>query len=166
LNAVPYLLAGKEVDSKFYSSEDFMPKSLVDAFKFFLDYTQDGSHNKNYLTIDFHNYLKTSKDIYIIKSLAIICLDIIKWFSSFYDKYLELKPCGFVPFKGIVKEIKKVNGKEGAIVYDDKGKKYFVVQYPDEIRKYRIGTNVEITSVKSTSKEYGDYYCYGKNLDI
>jgi ribosome maturation protein Sdo1 len=59
-----------------------------------------------------------------------------------------------------------VNGKEGAIVYDDKGKKYFVVQYPDEIRKYRIGTNVEITSVKSTSKEYGDYYCYGKNLDI
>lgn len=165
LNAVPNLLIGKEKDSNLYSPEDFMPRSLSEAFRFFLNYTQDGSHDKNYLSIEFHNYLKSSKDIYIVKALAIICLDIIKWMNSFYQKYIELKPCAFTPFRGIVKELKTVNGKEGGIIYHA-GKKYFVPQQLSEALKYKVGTNVEIRKISPTVKDYGDYYCVGWNLDV
>lgn len=166
LNAVPKLLSGKEEDRRLYSPEHYMPKPLSDAFVLFLSYTQDGSHDKNYLTLDFINYLKTTKDVYLIKVLAIICLDIIKWSYTFYKRYIEIKPCGFTPFKGIVKELKIVNGKEGAIVYDDAGNKYFVLQHTNELYKYKVGTNVMISDVKPTKKEFGDFFCFGKNLDV
>ena len=167
LNAVPKLLSGDENDSHFYSTEHYMPKSLSQAFNFFLTYTQDGSHNKNYLTIEFHKYLESTKDLYIIKALAIICLDIISWSYSFYKKYIELKPFKItLPFRGKVSKLVEVKGKSGALVYGNNGIILFVPQPNLEKYKYNVGTNIEITDVRPTSKEYGHLYCYGKNLDV
>lgn len=162
LNEVPDRLRG---GLRNCSTEDRMQPSLSKAFKFFLDYTQDGSHDK--LTTQFKNYLKSTRDVYIIKALAIICLDVIKWASAFYDKNEPLHPfTKFEPFEAEVKEVKIVKGEEGAIVYDSMKKKHFVCQPKIEKYKYKVGTNVRVETREPTSKEFGDYYCHGKNLDV
>ena len=165
LNEIPAVLSGK--DPRICSPEDRMPKSLREAFNFFLSYTQDGSHDKMFLSIDFKKYLESTRDVYIIKALAIIGLDIIKWASPFYDKYEPLHLCSFKPFSEKVSEIKTVGRDEGAIVSHDKDK-YFVIQPQNEKYKYKKGTTVEIIidSIQPTKPNYGDYYCRGKNLDV
>lgn len=149
------------------SPEDRMHPSLFKVFRTYIDLVQEGSHDGQ--TAIFTDYLKSTRDVYIIKALAIICLDIIRWASAFYDKNesLHLFP-KFEPFTAVVKKLKTVNGQEGAIVYDSLGKKYFVYQHPAEKYKYEVGTNVRIEKREfDDEKKYGDYICYrGKNLDV
>ena len=166
LNKIPGLLHGKDKDSIAFSSQDYMHKSLFQAFEFIIAYTQDGSHNKDFLKYEFHEYLKTTRDIYIIKAIAIIALDVIKWMGEFYDKYIDIKPFHFVPFKAKVIKIIEVNGEEGAIVKDADDKTYFVTQPKNPKYKYSKGSNIEIINRKPTKREYGDYYAFGKNLDV
>ena len=61
LNKIPGLLHGKDKDSIAFSSQDYMHKSLFQAFEFIIAYTQDGSHNKDFLKYEFHEYLKTTR---------------------------------------------------------------------------------------------------------
>lgn len=173
LNGVPYLLSGNDSKNKIYCSrEDFMPMSLSRAFSLFLEYTQDGSHDKeDCLNIEFANYLRKSKDIYIVKSLAIICLDIIKWSFSFYNKYKNIKPCKFEPFVGKVDELieipKEDRKMQYAVVMDTKGRKYLVQQYPEgDRRKYKKGSSIRVTSAKPTRFQDFDFYSWGENLDV
>lgn len=159
LNSIPLLLAGKDKDNKnFYSPTDYMPNSLYEAFVFFLKYTQDGSHDKNYLSLEFCDYLKKTKDIYIVKALAVIGLDIIKWSLPFYEKYAPLNLCPFSPFETNVNKLVNVNGKDGAIAYDSNNKKYFIPQPSDPRYTYSVGTRVNIEFVESTTPAYGDFY--------
>lgn len=177
LNRIPNLLAGKDEDSNCYKPDDLMPEALYTAFKRLLvDYTQDGSHgehpDKNInLKLHFRKYLESEKDIYIVKALAIICLDIIRWASTFYDKYkskhLFIK---FEPFDAEVKELVTIdNGKEGAIVYDSDGKSYFCQQQSAPFLKYKVGTNVNIDKRSKATGAYSayDYFCKNAwNLDV
>lgn len=157
LNAIPGLLSGK---NKYYtcsSPEDRMPKSLNRAFDFFLEFTQDGSHDKDYLKVEFKDYLSKTRDVYFVKVLSIICLDIIKWASSFYDKYKDFKLFKFEPFETKVDHLKIVRGKEGAIAYDDNKNEYFIPQNLSD--PYKEGTDVRIEKRSlAWSKEYGNYY--------
>lgn len=177
LNDIPYLLSGNNKnsstkniknDSQIYSHEDRMPPALFHVFRFLLDCIQDGSHHKTSLEIKFQDYIQSTADIYIIKALAIICMDIIKWMDSFYNKYKSLKPAKLEDvLEGFVKELKTVRGKEGAIVIINE-KKYFVRQYPpDDTRRYKTGHKVAInkSDIDSTTKDFGDFYCkIGNNL--
>lgn len=165
-NSLPSLLHGKQKDSNRYSSNDYMHESLYEAFVFLAQYTQDGSHSKNYLKLEFHNYIKTSGDIYLVKALAIIALDIIEWMGRFYDKYEDLQPFSFTPFIARALKIDVINGKEGAIVKDTENKTYFVQQPPNPKYKYSIGCSIEVTDRRPTTKEFGDYYAFGKNCDV
>lgn len=168
LNGVPYLLNGNDKKNSFYyGKEDFMPKSLTRAFKLFLEYTQDGSHDKNYLTIEFAKYLRKSKDIYIVKTLAIICLDIIKWSFSFYNKYKDIKPCKFEPFDGKVEDLIEFPDGQYAVVKDGIGRRYQVKQYPEGTpKKYEKGTRIRITKPQPPIRDGFDFFCYGINLDV
>ena len=174
LSQIPHLLSGNDKfnkktvqkDSDRYSSADLMPEALYNAFTHFMDYTQDGSHEGLYLKLQFSEYLKSTGDIYIVKALAIVCLDIIKWSSSFYDKYLPYHPFPFKPFEAQVEELVTVDGKEGAIVYDSDRKKYFIEQPPSPKYRYYVGTKVRIDNRQSTTKQFGDYYCRATNLDV
>lgn len=159
-NKIPSLLGGEKEGSEYYALDDRMPTSLTEAFKFFLKYTQDGSHTKNYLSIDFDKYLRKTGDIYIVKALAIIGLDVINWAYPFYLKYQPLHLCSFQPFETVVNKIIQVGGKEGAIALDSNNKKYFIPQPPAHLQKYRyeVGTKVRIESCTPTTKEYGDFY--------
>ena len=162
LNLIPSLLAGKDNYKNnyknMYSSSDYMPIPLFEAFEFFLKYTQDGSHDRNYLSLEFCNYLKQTKDIYIVKALAIIGLDIIKWSLPFYEKYAPLNLFVFTPFETNVNKLVKVNGKDGAIAYDSNNKKYFIPQSSNPKHTYADGTRVKIEKVTSTTPNFGDFY--------
>lgn len=165
-NKIPTLFHGNEKDSIAYSSQHHMHKSLFEAFQFLVAYTQDGSHNKNYLKLDFHDYLKSSRDIYIVKSLAIIALDIVSWMGWLHDEYKDIKPFTFTPFRANAIEIKVVEGKEGAIVKDSENKTYFVVQPINPRYMYSVGSTIEVTQRSPTKPVYGDYFAKGWNLDI
>lgn len=165
LNELPSLLRGTDNDSNRFSPEDYMHKSLFKAFKFLLEYTQDGSHDKE-TDLEFKEYLKSSRDNYIVKSLAIIALDVIRWMGQFYEKYKDLKPFAFEPFTAKAIDIIKVKGTEGAIVKDSEGKTYFVPQSPNPRYRYSKGSTIKIISRRTTSPEFGDYFAFGRNLDV
>lgn len=164
-NSIPYLFHGKDKNSIVYSSQHHMHKSLFEAYQFLVAYTQDGSHNKNYLNLEFHDYLRTSRDIYIVKSLAIIALDVVSWMGWLHDEYKDIKPFDFTPFRAKVIEIKVVEGHEGAIVKDSDGLTYFVVQPKNPKYKFSVGNNIEVTQRSPTKPEYGNFYAFGRNLD-
>lgn len=151
LNKLPKILHGDDDYCKYY---DHMPNSLFYAFEFLLKYTQDGSHNKNCLTIDFDNYLKEKNDVYIVKSLAIIALDIIMWMGELYEIYKGKELYG--PFDAVVKAIKEE--PPGAIVFESK-KKFFLRQpQHNEKKKLNVGDRVHVKYWVTTSPSYGDYY--------
>ncbi len=174
LNKMHELLRGDDkINSIKYSSEHYMHASLADAFKFFIDYTQDGSHDKestkgnNKLTEKFVNYLRKSKDIYIIKALAIICLDIIQWLGDFHNHYVGYTLFeNFKPFETEVLSLKTVAGIEGAIGKDSEGRVYFISQPPIEKYKYKVGSRVKVFKRNPTGKDFGDYFAIGENLDV
>ena len=163
LNKMPELL---QSTSK-YPVNDRMPRALGLAFDFFIKLTQDGSHDKKDSKFEFHQYLRKTGDVYIVKALAIIGLDIITWMSQFYDKYQDLKPFHEDPFTVKVSKLVNVNGQDGAIAIH-KGKKYFIAQPPFAKYRYEVGSNVEIdpSKIQTTTPEFGDFYCIGRNLDV
>lgn len=131
LNQIPNLLSGKDANSKYYKSKDFMHPSLAQAFSFFLDCTNDGSHSTSQLKIRFDEYLQTTQDVYIIKSLAIIGLDLIKWANIFEKKYHNC----FEKTERIVriKETQPTTDKKGNtlvafVAEDEDGVKYWLIQ--------------------------------------
>lgn len=157
LNKLPKILHG---DDDYCKYDDHMPNSLFYAFEFLLKYTQDGSHNKNCLTIDFHNYLKEKNDVYIVKSLAIIALDIIMWMGELGEIYNGKELYG--PFPAVVNEVKAVKGikgeHHGGMVFESK-KKFFLPQpQHNEKKKLNVGDRVHVKSWETTSPSYGDYY--------
>ena len=177
LNDIPNLFSGKDQFDKNqglkksdrFAHDDRMPESLFIAFKqLLIDYTQDGSHDKDNLTIHFRNYLEKTGDIYIVKALAIICLDFIRWASSFYDKYESIKPFAFLPFEAQIEEMSDNSHEiEGGIVHYN-NQTIFVKQCKTEAYHFKKGTRVVIEMIEPYTvkpKKY-DLYCRRfRNLD-
>ena len=86
--------------------------------------------------------------------------------GQFYEKYKDLKPFAFEPFTAKAIDIIKVKGTEGAIVKDSEGKTYFVPQSPNPRYRYSKGSTIKIISRRTTSPEFGDYFAFGRNLDV
>lgn len=146
LNEIPDILSGKsgnEVDSK-----DLMMESLSSAFRFFLNYTQDGSHSNKWLSKSFNKYILETGDTYIVKALAIIGLDILRWLGSFYNKYVSAPPFKFEPFEAIVIELCEHNEKKGALVKDENDKEYWL----QENKKITLAVNDHI-KIKARKKD-------------
>ena len=177
LNDFPNLFSGKDLfdkkqgckNSDRYAHNDLMPESLFIAFQTLLvNYTQDGSHDKDYLRIHFREYLEQTRDIYLVKALAIICLDIIRWASSFYDKYESIKPFAFQPFEAQIEEMSDNSHEiEGGIVHYN-NQTIFVKQRKTEAYHFKKGTRVVIEMIEPYTikpKKY-DLYCKKfRNLD-
>ena len=159
-NKIPDLFHGKDKANRKYSESDYMHESLFEAFNFIVAYIQDGSHNTDNLSLKLHDYLRSSGDSYILKAIAIIELDVVKWMGAFYDKYIPLKPFKFEPFEAVVREITTENNQEGAIVYDANNKKYFVRQPNDPADKYSEGSRIKISQRRPTTRNFGDYYVW------
>lgn len=166
LNAVKGIIGelGNNEDKAKYDPTDLMPASLVNALEFFLKYTQDGSHEKpNGLTIDFRKYLKEHNDIYLIKALTIICMDIIIWCDKFYNKYEDKKLFSRTPFVATIKEICCIKNKEGACL-ENNGKTYCLLQ--DNNNPLKKGDQVKVNGWVYDTFFGKDYFVRYKDWEL
>lgn len=61
---------------------DIMPKPLAHSLNFIVDLTQDGSHSKKGLRLNVDEYFEEKKDVLLLKSIAFILIDVLKWYSN------------------------------------------------------------------------------------
>lgn len=61
--------------------ENIMPKPLAQSLKYIVYITQDGSHSKNEMKLKVDEYFEETKDIFMLRSVVYILIDVIKWFA-------------------------------------------------------------------------------------
>ena len=59
-----------------------MPKPMAVALDYMVDITQDASHSKEGLKYKVDEYYKQTKDVMLLRSVAYILIDVIKWFAT------------------------------------------------------------------------------------
>lgn len=132
-------------------SDDLMPEALVKSLRLLADLTNNSAH-----PLDFDEYLKDSRDVYLVKALAIICLDIVKWFNDgFYDFYKNERPFHFDSFIAVVIGEVEKEGKQAFLVEYD-GKKY-ALQKNYNIQ-LKIGDTVKIKACEKDTFFQKDFF--------
>lgn len=58
-----------------------MPKPMAVALDYMVDITQDASHSKDGLKYKVDEYYKQTNDVMLLRSVAYILIDVIKWFA-------------------------------------------------------------------------------------
>ena len=146
MNAIPKLLGGEEkINGKnynYYQEQDNMPKYLKKAFDFFLEYTNACSHPGN------------NTNLSLMKAVAIIGLDLIRWAAAFKMKYNNK-----FKFKIFTTQIKESVDKTGSnsyplkgyIIVDQYGDKYWLQQ--DLNIKLKIGDTVKIKKISADNNK-------------
>lgn len=61
---------------------DIMPKPLALSLKYIVDITQDGAHSKNKMKLKVDEYFESTKDVFMLRSVVYILIDIIRWFAD------------------------------------------------------------------------------------
>jgi hypothetical protein len=115
LNSFSGFLLGK--DSVFAIKEncEIMPKPLVHSLEYFLNITQDGSHGAGDLRLGVDEYVRTSKNINLFRTILYIAMDLCLWYQKVSEysgtenrlKW-QLKPDYCFEYTGVVK---KIDGK-------------------------------------------------------
>ena len=60
-----------------------MPKPLAQSLEYVVRVTQDGSHSKMGLKLDIDKYFQETKDCLLLRSVATLLIDLLKWFALF-----------------------------------------------------------------------------------
>jgi hypothetical protein len=95
LNTIKRLLDKKKIEEDDYSyelNEDIMPAPLVHSLKFFLDITQDGSHDNNDLELGVDSYIRKSRNTNLYQTILFIAMDLLLWYSEVSKKYSSSIP--------------------------------------------------------------------------
>lgn len=139
-NAIPYLLSGGDKDSKsstYYAKDDYMPKYLSYAFSFFLQYTNACSHPT------------TGVNLNLMKAVAIIGLELMRWAGEFKKKYNNLNT-------EFTAQIEDTNEDKEYIVTDEYKDTYRLQQKPST--DLQVGDSVKIKKMSADGN--GGYYVY------
>lgn len=132
-------------------SDDLMPEALVMSLRLFAELTNNSAH-----PLHFDEYLKDSRDIYLVKALTIICLDIVKWFNDgYYDLYKDVRPFRFDPFTAVVIGNVERDGKQALLVKHE-GEEY-VLQKNNNAHA-NIGDKVKVKGRAKDTYYRKDYY--------
>lgn len=70
--------------------EIIMPKALARCLYFYLDITQDASHSKKDLKLYVEDYVRSQRNVILLKSIVNIALDICLWFNKYYLENLDV----------------------------------------------------------------------------
>lgn len=167
LNELPKLFHGDlESYKDLYDKDDFMNNYIFASFKFFMDCTQEGSHDNSFIKADLHYYLCVENDdVYLVKTLATIGLNIIRWMEEFYDKYQEERPAKEINSKfynGKIVDLIKLSKSDGVIVNGEEG--IYFVEINNNIREsYKIGCRIRINDRVGNSNKNLTYN--GRQID-
>ena len=80
---IPYL-RGKEQDY-FKQIIPIMPKTLIHSLEYFLNITQDGSHSGYNLKLGVVNYVNTTYNVNLYRSILYITMDLLLWYKALID---------------------------------------------------------------------------------
>lgn len=110
LNSIPRLLDKGECDPYKLLVDDLMHPTLVRSLWYFLDITQDGSHEGDELTLDVIDYLKESRSVSLLQSVTHIAMDLLLWYKNVIRKDFGGDIwTGCYKYEGYVKETKTYN---------------------------------------------------------
>lgn len=88
LNGIPsYFMNGKYEDKEakknyeVIGNNNLMEKPVASALFYIMRIIQDGSHSKGCLQLRVDDYFKNTKDVYLLKSVYYVLIDILLWFA-------------------------------------------------------------------------------------
>ena len=87
--------AGKWIPIYKMNAGDIMAKPLAQSLSYIVDITQDASHSKGKLTLKVDEYFHKKSDVLLLRSVAYILIDCIKWFTitAINHRDLEVNEC-------------------------------------------------------------------------
>ena len=100
-------------DCSFGLKKEVMPKPLCHSLKFFLDITQDGSHDTDDLKLGVDAYIRNTQNTNLFNSILYIAMDLLLWhmdFSNTKDSINEIWEGG-LKFEYVGKLCKSANGR-------------------------------------------------------
>lgn len=101
-------------DSVFTIKEglEIMPRPLAHSLEYFLNITQDGSHGAGDLKLGVDEYVRTSKNINLFRTILYIAMDICLWYQKASEcscdenqSKWQLKPDCYFEYTGVIKNI-------------------------------------------------------------
>lgn len=152
MNAIPKLLSREKINGKiytYYQEQYKMPKYLKNAFEFFNEYVNACSHPQNI-------------DLRMMKAVAIIGLDLIRWAGEFKNKNKHNNMFKFEEFTTQIREcVDKVGNKgkplKGSIIKDKYGDNYWLQQ--NTSIELQVGDTVKIKKISADGNtEHGCEY--------
>lgn len=69
--------------------DSIMAKPLAQSLVYFLDMTQDGAHRKSKLPLKVDEYFINTKDVFLLRSVLFILIDLIKWFIETWKTHMD-----------------------------------------------------------------------------
>lgn len=81
LNAVPSFLKGYNKEFTLLD-KTLMPQPLAHSLKYFLDITQDGSHDRSDLRLGVYSYVRDKQNINLYRTILYIAMDVLLWYQE------------------------------------------------------------------------------------
>ncbi|MCD8293642.1 MAG: hypothetical protein LUE27_00135 [Clostridia bacterium] len=86
LNSVPDFLSFKEIDG-FKLSVQLMHPTLVQSLRYVLSITQDGSHDREDLSLQVMDYVRSRQNNNLYKSVLFVVMDLLLWYRELIEKH-------------------------------------------------------------------------------
>lgn len=100
-------------DCSFILNKEIMPKPLCHSLKYFLDITQDGSHDCDDLKLCVDSYIRNTHNTNLYNSILFIAMDLLLWYKDFSEATVQVENIweGDFKFEYIGKLCKSANGR-------------------------------------------------------
>ena len=131
-------------DCSFNLNIDIMPKPLCHSLKYFLDITQDGSHDSDDLKLGVDSYIRSTHNSNLYNSILYIAMDLLLWYKALLETNISKEDiwAGDLKFEYIGKLCKSANGR-----YWYSGE-YEILGDPSFIDGAKVGIKKSITNNK------------------
>ena len=138
-------------------NEQYFHPLIAHTFHRLLDVLQDGSHMEGDLKLGVDKYLKSSINLYTIKSSAYQLFELLVWVKSFIDDYPDKESnLELWSKKESIDTAELGNDLTGFIAQDSQGNFHcnsYILDYRFTSANYNIGDQIEITEVVDNPKE-------------
>lgn len=139
-----------------YEGELFHPL-IAHSFHRLLDVLQDGSHGEGTLKWRVDEYLKTSKNLYLVKSSAYLLFEILVWFKTFIDQNPNKEVnLNLWSRKEQISASSLGDDVIGVIAQDSQGNYHcnsYILDWRFTDSNYSVGDQIEITEIIDNPKE-------------
>jgi hypothetical protein len=147
LNSMSKFLCEKKYedsDCSFVLKKEVMPMPLCHSLKFFLDITQDGSHDTDDLKLGVDSYIRNTKNTNLFNSILYIAMDLLLWHMDYSKTQTPVEEIweGDFKFEYVGKLCKSATGR-----YWYTGE-YEVFGDPSFTDGAKIGIKKSITNIK------------------